>query len=88
MKVVYGVEVEDEKDPRVTALDEAFDGVREITAPVQFMLEMLPFLSRLPRWTPNLGALIAKLDRSKAAHQRVAIEQYNHTKNRVVSIVV
>ncbi|KAI0332175.1 cytochrome P450 [Cubamyces sp. BRFM 1775] len=83
LKFVYGVEAEDEKDARVVALDEAFDGVREITAPVQHVLEMLPFLSRLPTWTPSLGPLIAKLDKSKAAHQRNAREQYNHTKAMV-----
>ncbi|KAI0332176.1 cytochrome P450 [Cubamyces sp. BRFM 1775] len=83
LKYVYGVEAKDEKDARVIALDAAFDGVREITAPVQLVLEMLPFLSRLPTWTPSLGPLIAKLDKSKATHQRNAIEQYNHTKGMV-----
>ncbi|KAI0332173.1 cytochrome P450 [Cubamyces sp. BRFM 1775] len=85
LKFVYGVEAADEKDSRVIALDVAFDGVRAITAPIQFILEMLPFLSRLPTWTPKLGTLLNRMSNSRAAHKHIVTELYNHTKDGVVS---
>ncbi|KAH9903302.1 cytochrome P450 [Cubamyces lactineus] len=85
LKFVYDVEVEDEKDARITALDAAFEGVHAITAPVQFVLEMLPFLSRLPKWTPILGSLIDRMATSRAAHERNITELYHYAEIRAAS---
>ncbi|KAI0657604.1 O-methylsterigmatocystin oxidoreductase [Cubamyces menziesii] len=82
LKLVYDIDAEDERDWRVTALDAAFDGVHAITAPVQFVFEMLPFLSRLPTWTPKLGTFIKRMSDSRAAHRRIATELNDYAKIR------
>ncbi|KAI0332177.1 cytochrome P450 [Cubamyces sp. BRFM 1775] len=82
LKFVYGVEVQNEEDPRIVELEEANDVIRAITTPMQFAPEALPFLGYLPTWTPVLGKLIARLSKSKAAHERITVEQFYLTKAR------
>ncbi|KAH9903303.1 cytochrome P450 [Cubamyces lactineus] len=85
LKFVYELEVEHERDARIVDLHDAFAGVHEITAPMQLVLETLPFLSHFPTWTPKLGALLSRLANCKAAHERIMKELYTFTKNRVAS---
>ncbi|KAI0657602.1 cytochrome P450 [Cubamyces menziesii] len=82
LKFVYGVEVENEGDPRIAELEEANDVIRAITTPMQFAPEALPFVGYLPTWTPFLGKLITRLSKSRAAHEHITTEQYYLAKAR------
>lgn len=55
MKITYDIDLKDEDDARIGMADIAFSGVREVTAPVQFLLQHFPFVQYVPAWFPGAG---------------------------------
>ncbi|KAG1747595.1 cytochrome P450 [Suillus lakei] len=55
LRISYGYEVKDDNDPLVDLADRAMDGISQATAPGAFMVDMLPFLAKVPAWFPGAG---------------------------------
>ncbi|EIW59364.1 cytochrome P450 [Trametes versicolor FP-101664 SS1] len=55
MKITYDIDLADEDDVRIGYADRAFSGLREVTAPVQFLLQHFPLVQYIPAWFPGAG---------------------------------
>ncbi|KAH9851704.1 cytochrome P450 [Lenzites betulinus] len=82
MKVVYNVDIKDIQDERIDIIDEAFIGLRELTVPVQVLLEFLPILGRLPSWMPGTG-FARTITRSQAPNNHLVHVEFGKSKAAV-----
>ncbi|KAI0753319.1 CyP450 monooxygenase [Daedaleopsis nitida] len=55
LRISYGVNVEDEDDVYVKANEDALAVFNEALVPGRFLVETLPWLSRVPSWLPGAG---------------------------------
>ncbi|KAH9851712.1 cytochrome P450 [Lenzites betulinus] len=79
MKVAYGVDIKNVWDERIDIIDEAFIGLRELTVPIQTLLEFLPIFGRLPKWVPGLG-FVRTLTRSQAPNHHLVHVEFDEAK--------
>ncbi|KAI8994213.1 cytochrome P450 [Trametes punicea] len=82
--VVYGVEINDEQDERITLLDDVVVGLRNVTVSVQFLLEFIPVLRHLPPSTPWIGKVLKEIAASKAPNVRLVEDEFAEAKTHVV----
>lgn len=85
MKVAYGVDIKNVWDERIDIIDEAFIGLRELTVPIQTLLEFLPIFGRLPKWVPGLG-FVRTLTRSQAPNHHLVHTEFDEAKADVVCV--
>jgi cytochrome P450 len=55
LRISHGYEVKEDSDPFVGLADRVLAGVSEATAPGAFMVDILPFLAKVPAWFPGAG---------------------------------
>ncbi|RDX44589.1 CyP450 monooxygenase [Lentinus brumalis] len=67
MRISYGVEVAEENDPYVTAVEEGVATFNLAFVPGAFLVETFPSLMRIPSWLPGGG-----FKRTAAAWQKIA----------------
>ena len=67
MRISYGVEVAEENDPYVTAVEEGVATFNLAFVPGAFLVETFPSLMRIPSWFPGGG-----FKRTAAAWQKIA----------------
>ncbi|KAH9889916.1 cytochrome P450, partial [Cubamyces lactineus] len=84
MKVVYGVNLEDETDERINTIVSVFVAIREMSVVVQFLLEYLPIVGRIPKWAPG-GRLMQKLRDANQPNQHIVEVEFAEAKARVES---
>ena len=85
MKIIYGIEVEDENDFYVQISEAGVAGVVEGLVPGKFLVEFLPFLRYIPPWFP--GATSQRLwAKWKAAANRLKNVPFEHSKAILVRL--
>ncbi|KAI0357528.1 cytochrome P450 [Trametes cingulata] len=82
LEVIYGTKIDDDEDKRIAVVDDAFAGLRELTASAQFLLENMPTLGRLPKWVPRTGFLWT-VEKSKAPNEYMVQEMFDQTKTSI-----
>lgn len=86
IKVVYGIDIVDENDPRIVMPHNALDAVRRAT-PGRFLVETFPFLRYVPEWFPGAGfqKIFAE---SKTANDYLKHALFDETKAVLVSRII
>ena len=64
MKISYGIDVQESKDPYILVAEEAMKGITEAGVPGAFWVDVFPVLKYVPSWFPGAGF------QKKAAHWR------------------
>ncbi|KAG5731004.1 O-methylsterigmatocystin oxidoreductase [Termitomyces sp. T112] len=78
MNMVYGIEVQSPDDPYISRPKQSMDFVRRALVPGAFLVDLVPILNCLPRWTPFMNF------RKEASRGRdVIAENVNEPFNRV-----
>ncbi|TBU23430.1 cytochrome P450 [Dichomitus squalens] len=67
MRISYGIEVVDEQDPYVAAVERGVASFNEAFVPGAFLVETFPVLKKLPDWFPGAG-----FKRTAAAWKKIA----------------
>ncbi|KAG2037858.1 cytochrome P450 [Suillus americanus] len=55
LRISHGYEVKENNDPFVNLANRAIANVSQATAPGAFMVDILPFLAKVPAWFPGAG---------------------------------
>ncbi|KAG0702324.1 cytochrome P450 [Suillus ampliporus] len=55
LRISHGYEVKEDDDPFVDLADRAVDQFSRSTAPGAFMVDIMPFLAKVPEWFPGAG---------------------------------
>ncbi|KAG1780027.1 cytochrome P450 [Suillus placidus] len=55
LRISHGYEVKESNDPFIDLANRAITNVSEATAPGAFMVDILPFLAKVPAWFPGAG---------------------------------
>ncbi|KAG1874858.1 cytochrome P450 [Suillus subluteus] len=55
LRISHGYEVKENNDPFVNLADRVIANVSQATAPGAFMVDILPFLAKVPAWFPGAG---------------------------------
>ena len=64
MKISYGIDVQESKDPYILVAEEAMKGITEAGVPGAFWVDVFSVLKYVPSWFPGAGF------QKKAAHWR------------------
>ena len=86
MKIVYGVEVEDENDPIVPQLIRNMDSVQEFVSG-RFYVQYFPFLRYVPLWVPILGSQLRELEDGRTAMEEVMQALFDKTLDDLASVL-
>ena len=84
MRLTYGYEVQDDKDPFVTLIERANDNFSVATVPGAFLVDFFPWLKHFPEWLPGMGFLALAREWAKATQDMIEFP-YNYTKQQMVS---
>ncbi|KAI0330487.1 cytochrome P450, partial [Cubamyces sp. BRFM 1775] len=82
MKIVYGVDLKDEKDERIDTIVSIFGAIREMSVLLQFVLEYLPVVGYIPKWAPG-GSLVQTLRDAKLPNEHIVEVEFAEAKARV-----
>ncbi|KAG1737603.1 cytochrome P450 [Suillus lakei] len=55
LRISHGYEVKENNDPFIDLADRAMDQFSRSTAPGAFMVDIMPFLAKVPEWFPGAG---------------------------------
>ncbi|KAG0702322.1 cytochrome P450 [Suillus ampliporus] len=55
LRISHGYDVKEDNDPFVDLADRAVDQFLRFTAPGAFMVDIMPFLAKVPEWFPGAG---------------------------------
>ncbi|KAI0662146.1 cytochrome P450 [Cubamyces menziesii] len=82
MKTIYGVDLKDETDEHIKIIVSVFEAIREMRVMVQFLLEYLPIVGRIPKWAPG-GSIIQKLRDARQPNRHIVEVDFAEAKARV-----
>lgn len=86
IKLVYGIDVADKKDPNVALMIRTLEGVQGFTSG-RVLVQYLPFLRHVPLWVPVLGWQLQELAGWRAAADEVKQVMFDQTRDDLVSRV-
>lgn len=85
VKIIYGVEVEDENDPNVAQLIRVMKNVQGFVSG-QFYVQYFAFLRHVPLWVPILGSQLRELEEGRAVMEEVKQAMFDKTLDDLVSV--
>ena len=85
VKIIYGVEVEDENDPNVAQLIRVMKNVQGFVSG-RFYVQYFPFLRHVPLWVPILGSQLRELEEGRAVMEEVKQAMFDKTLDDLVSV--
>ena len=53
MKISYGIDIQESKDPYILVAEEAVEGIHEAGVPGAFWVDVFPVLKYVPSWFPG-----------------------------------
>ena len=84
MKIVYDIDVADEKDKHIEMMEKAVSAGSAALVPGKWLVELLPFLRHAPAWFPGSGTQPFFQECRRLFHTLENVP-YQHTKSAVVS---
>ena len=85
VKIIYGVEVEDENDPNVAQLIRVIKNVQGFVSG-RFYVQYFPFLRHVPLGVPILGSQFRELEEVRAVMEEVKQAMFDKTLDYLVSV--
>ncbi len=86
VKIVYGVEVEDDNDPNVDLMVRLLEGLQAFNSP-RILVQYFPILQHVPLWVPILGSQLRMLAGWRAAADEVKQVMFDKTVDDLASIM-
>ena len=87
LKIAYGYDVRETRDPIIEAVDRATDQFSLITSPGAFLVDVFPVLRHFPSWFPGAG-FKRSLPEFKKAVNEMADLPFEFVERSMVRIII